>query len=325
MNLTTLLLHLENQLKWVSKQRSNYLNVETLSHVQLQKLIDGLQQVVTRSPEEEDEELEEDAVTVSSEHEGDTCVVNSPQSRLSEIKRKLAAKTSQNVPPFDFSQEAKSPILDQASPKISFKHSSPTPIEKQTKELSADPAQVETLESLREHYCDCKRCPLGETRTNFVFGTGHPNPSLMFIGEGPGQDEDQMGMPFVGPAGKLLTKMINVIGIDRPDVYIANVVKCRPPGNRNPEPSEIANCFPLLQRQIELLNPTLIVTLGNVPTRTLIPDALGITKVRGKVFKYQKWTVIPTFHPSYLLRSPSAMEAVWEDLKKITSIAFKKQ
>ncbi|MBF0286943.1 MAG: uracil-DNA glycosylase [SAR324 cluster bacterium] len=180
----------------------------------------------------------------------------------------------------------------------------------------------DTIESLYAQNADCERCPLSETRTNFVFGTGNVSTPLLFIGEGPGADEDRLGEPFVGKAGRLLTQMIQSIGIDRPDVYIANVVKCRPPKNRTPHAEEIAKCFPILHRQIELINPALIVTLGNVPTRALIPDASGITKSRGQIYHYQNWKVLPTFHPAYLLRNPAAMTSSWDDFKKIMTLCF---
>ncbi|MBF0277666.1 MAG: uracil-DNA glycosylase [SAR324 cluster bacterium] len=178
------------------------------------------------------------------------------------------------------------------------------------------------MEALRAQYSSCQRCSLGATRNNFVFGAGNSQTSLVFIGEGPGADEDRLGEPFVGKAGKLLNKMIHSIGIDRRDVYISNVVKCRPPENRNPEPIEIAKCFSILQRQLELIKPRLIVTLGNVPTRALIPNAPGITRARGQTYHYQHWPVLPTFHPAYLLRNPSAMNQSWDDFKKIMSLCF---
>jgi len=138
----------------------------------------------------------------------------------------------------------------------------------------------------------------------------------MFIGEGPGADEDEQGLPFVGRAGKLLTGLIRAMGLTREDVYITNVVKCRPPGNRNPEPGEMAACRPILQRQIELLAPGLIVTLGNVPLKLLKPNAAGITKERGNLFDCQGVPVLPTFHPSYLLRNPAAITTCWEDFRQ---------
>ncbi len=195
-----------------------------------------------------------------------------------------------------------------------------------TTEPAVSPTSTKAdLLALQTQYSTCQRCPLGATRTNFVFGAGNFQTRLLFIGEGPGAEEDRLGEPFVGKAGKLLTKMIQAIGIDRRDVYISNVVKCRPPDNRNPEPAEIAKCLPIVQRQFELINPQLIVTLGNVPTRALVPNAPGITRSRGQIFHYQHWPVLPTFHPAYLLRTPAAMAQSWEDFKKIKELCFEKK
>lgn len=179
-----------------------------------------------------------------------------------------------------------------------------------------------SLESLYVQYRDCLACKLGQGRNRFVFGTGHPRPRILFIGEGPGAEEDQQGLPFVGRAGQLLTGLIHALGLVREDVYITNVVKCRPPGNRNPEPDEVAACLPILKRQIELLDPTLIVTLGNVPLKVLNPNALGITKERGRVFHHGRWPVFPTFHPSFLLRSPDAIADCWADLRRAFALAY---
>lgn len=144
----------------------------------------------------------------------------------------------------------------------------------------------------------------------------------MFIGEGPGADEDDQGLPFVGRAGRMLTGLIEAMGLTREDTYITNVVKCRPPGNRNPEPDELAACRPILERQIELLAPHLIVTLGNVPLKLLKPGAAGITRERGKVFDYRGYSVLPTFHPSYLLRNPAAITTCWEDFRQALERAY---
>ena len=178
------------------------------------------------------------------------------------------------------------------------------------------------LEKLLQENKSCLKCELGKTRNNLVFGNGFSESSIMFIGEGPGADEDETGMPFVGRAGKLLTKMINSIGLDRQDVYITNIVKCRPPQNRNPSDIEISSCFPILKKQIEIINPKLIVTLGNFPAKTLIPNASGITKIHGEIFQFENRKLLPTFHPSYLLRNRSSMSLAWEDFKKITELAF---
>jgi len=178
------------------------------------------------------------------------------------------------------------------------------------------------LSKLYQNNQSCLKCELGETRKNLVFGNGSSESKIMFIGEGPGADEDETGEPFVGRAGRLLTKMINSIGIDRQDVYITNIVKCRPPQNRNPSDTEISSCFPILKKQIEIVNPKLIVTLGNFPAKTLIPNMPGITKIHGDIFQFNNRTMLPTFHPSYLLRNRSSMPLAWEDFKKITELAF---
>ena len=192
---------------------------------------------------------------------------------------------------------------------------------------AADPggvrmADLRSLEELHTCFHDCRACKLAPTRTNLVFGVGDPEPGLLFIGEGPGAEEDAQGEPFVGRAGALLTGLIKAVGLTREDVYITNVVKCRPPGNRNPEPDEIAACRPILQRQIELMNPRLIVTLGNVPLKLLHPGAAGITRERGNTFSYGSWSVLPTFHPSYLLRNPSALETCWLDFRKAFQLVY---
>lgn len=179
-----------------------------------------------------------------------------------------------------------------------------------------------SLESLRFQYRECNNCKLSESRTRLVFGTGHGAPRLLFVGEGPGAEEDQQGLPFVGRAGILLTGFIEAMGLTREDVYIANIVKCRPPGNRNPAPEEIASCAPILQRQIELLDPAVIVALGNVPLKHFQPRAAGITRERGRLFQYQQWRVLPTFHPSYLLRNPAAIPACWEDFRQALELAY---
>ena len=183
-------------------------------------------------------------------------------------------------------------------------------------EPPVDPSEVNSLASLRFQVRNCRNCGLCETRNRLVFGSGAAKPPLMFIGEGPGAEEDARGLPFVGRAGSLLTGLIEALGLTREDVYITNTVKCRPPGNRNPEPVEMAACQPILLRQIELLDPALIVTLGNVPLKLLNPQAKGITRERGNPFKFQRWNVLPTFHPSYLLRSPHALEQCWADFRQ---------
>jgi uracil-DNA glycosylase len=153
-----------------------------------------------------------------------------------------------------------------------------------------------------------------------VFGVGNPDADLMFVGEAPGADEDVQGIPFVGRAGQLLTKIIEAIGLTREQIYIANVIKCRPPGNRNPEPDEVAACEPFLFRQIDAIQPRVIVPLGKFAAQCLLKTADPITRLRGRTFEYRGATLIPTFHPAYLLRNPSAKREVWEDMKKVRSI-----
>lgn len=168
---------------------------------------------------------------------------------------------------------------------------------------------------------DCRRCKLCDLgRRQVVFGVGHPRARLMFVGEGPGEEEDRQGEPFVGRAGQLLTKIIEAISLTREQVYIANVIKCRPPGNRNPEPDEVASCEPFLFRQIEAIGPRVIVALGKFAAQCLLRSPEPITRLRGREFDYRGATLIPTFHPAYLLRNPSAKREVWEDMKKVRAL-----
>ena len=164
----------------------------------------------------------------------------------------------------------------------------------------------------------CKLCTLG--RSQIVFGVGNPKARLMFVGEAPGEEEDKRGEPFVGRAGQLLTKIIEAIGLTRDQVYIANVIKCRPPGNRNPEPDEVGQCEPFLFRQIDVIQPRVIVPLGKFAAQSLLKTMDPITRLRGRQFEYRGAALIPTFHPAYLLRNPSAKREVWEDMKKVRAI-----
>jgi uracil-DNA glycosylase len=176
---------------------------------------------------------------------------------------------------------------------------------------------AEALKALRDEIGDCTRCKLHTLgRQQVVFGVGDPNAEIMFVGEGPGADEDEQGIPFVGRAGQLLTKMIEAgMGLRRDEVYIANVVKCRPPGNRNPEPDEIATCELFLFRQIEAVQPKVIVALGKFAAQTLLKVDTPIGRLRGRQYDYRGTTLIPTFHPSFLLRSPGFKREAWDDLK----------
>jgi DNA polymerase len=177
---------------------------------------------------------------------------------------------------------------------------------------------AKTLEELRAAIGECRRCKLCTGRTHVVFGVGNPRAKLMFIGEGPGRDEDLQGEPFVGRAGQLLTDIITKgMGLRRQDVYIANVVKCRPPENRNPEPDEVASCEPFLKKQIELIRPQFIVALGKFAVQTLLRSKVPITRLRGNWHTYEGIKLMPTFHPAYLLRNPADKKLVWEDIKKV--------
>jgi DNA polymerase len=178
------------------------------------------------------------------------------------------------------------------------------------------------LKELRAHIGDCTRCKLhGLGRRQVVFGVGNPEADLMFVGEAPGADEDLQGEPFVGRAGQLLTKIIEAIGLKRSDVYIANVIKCRPPGNRNPEPDEVATCEPFLSRQVDVIRPKVIVALGSFAAKALLRSDAPISRIRGRVFDYRGGAkLIPTFHPAFLLRSPERKRDVWEDMKKVRAL-----
>jgi uracil-DNA glycosylase len=181
-----------------------------------------------------------------------------------------------------------------------------------------DAGNVTSLEELRDNIGDCRRCKLHSGRTHVVFGVGNPNAKLMFVGEGPGRDEDLKGEPFVGRAGQLLTDIITKgMGLAREDVYIANVVKCRPPQNRNPEADEVASCEPFLKKQIELIRPEIIVGLGKFAVQTLLQSKVPITRLRGNWHTYMGIKLMPTFHPAYLLRNPADKKLVWEDIKKV--------
>ena len=178
----------------------------------------------------------------------------------------------------------------------------------------------ETLVEIRTDLGDCKRCRLSEKRKNIVFGEGDPHAKLMFVGEGPGYDEDQIGEPFVGAAGKLLTKIIEAINHTREQVYICNIIKCRPPGNRNPKPDEIEVCFPFLKRQIASVKPDIICALGTFAAQTLLETKSPISKLRGSFYDYMGSKVLPTYHPAYLLRNPEKKRDVWEDMKKLMKV-----
>jgi DNA polymerase len=184
-----------------------------------------------------------------------------------------------------------------------------------------DGIDVETLEALRADLGDCQRCKLAGGRTNLVFGVGNPRSRLVFVGEGPGADEDAKGEPFVGRAGQLLTEIITKgMRLRREDTYICNVVKCRPPGNRNPEPDEVEACEPFLVRQLRAIGPEVIVALGKFAAQTLLRSKTPITQLRGRWFDYHGMMLMPTFHPAYLLRNPGEKRVVWEDIQKVMRV-----
>lgn len=174
-----------------------------------------------------------------------------------------------------------------------------------------------SLQELREDIGDCTRCKLSGNRKNIVFGEGSPEAEVMFIGEGPGRDEDIQARPFVGEAGQLLTRMIEKMGLKREEVYIANIVKCRPPKNREPEEEEITTCRPFVERQIEIIRPKVIVCLGKVATQSLLRIRTPISKTRGSFLVYKNISVMPTFHPAYLLRNPRDKWLTWDDMQKV--------
>jgi uracil-DNA glycosylase len=180
-----------------------------------------------------------------------------------------------------------------------------------------EPIGRETLAVVRDDLGDCTRCPLCRSRTHIVFGEGNPNAGLVFVGEGPGFEEDRSGRPFVGAAGQLLTKIIAAMNLTREAVYICNIVKCRPPDNRNPQPDEIRACLPFLKRQLAAIRPRVICALGGVAAATLLETDASISRLRGRFHDFMGIPLMPTFHPAYLLRNPDQKRKVWEDIQQI--------
>jgi uracil-DNA glycosylase len=199
-----------------------------------------------------------------------------------------------------------------AQPKPAAVAPAPNPVA-----VAAPTAVGGTLDEVRKQLGDCQRCKLCQGRTQIVFGAGSPKAELVFVGEAPGEQEDLQGQPFVGPAGQLLTKMIEAMKFTRDTVYICNVVKCRPPNNRNPEVDEIAACEPFLQAQLASLRPKVIVALGKFAAQTLLRDATPITRLRGQWREYAGVPLMPTFHPAFLLRDPSQKKLAWADLQAV--------
>ncbi len=185
----------------------------------------------------------------------------------------------------------------------------------------ADPEMVpDTLEQIRSDLGECSRCKLSRDRTTLVFGVGSSDADLVFVGEAPGRDEDLQGVPFVGRAGQLLTKIIGSIGLTRDEVYIANVIKCRPPNNRNPERDEVQTCEPFLFRQLDVIRPKVVVALGAFAVRTLLDSDQAISRLRGQVYDFRGAKLVPTYHPAFLLRSPDRKRDVWDDMKKVRTL-----
>jgi uracil-DNA glycosylase family 4 len=176
---------------------------------------------------------------------------------------------------------------------------------------------IESLIEIRTDLGDCQRCRLSRERKNIVFGAGNPKAKLVFVGEGPGFEEDRQGQPFVGPAGQLLTRIIEAMKLTRERVYICNIIKCRPPGNRNPAPDEIRTCFPFLERQIAAIQPEFICALGTFAAQTLLGTDIPISKLRRRFHEYRGIKVLPTYHPAYLLRNTDKKRDVWEDMKML--------
>lgn len=223
-----------------------------------------------------------------------------------------------NIISFLHKQKPVKNSLPESSPKKSQPHAATNKAKRSSSKIPPTAHELESvLKEIRMDMGDCKKCKLHGERKNIVFGEGDGKAQLMFIGEGPGADEDEQGRPFVGRAGQVLTNLIYKMGLTRDDVYIANMVKCRPPGNRNPEPDEVAACMPFLLRQIDAIKPEIVVTLGSVSTRALLNTDGTIGKMRGKFHDYRGAKLLPTFHPSYLLRNPKEKLKVWEDAKKV--------
>ena len=183
------------------------------------------------------------------------------------------------------------------------------------RESDADPLTI-----LDREACSCQKCGLAQTRTSVVFGSGKTNADLLFVGEAPGAEEDRQGLPFVGAAGQLLTRMIEAMGLTRKDVYITNIIKCRPPNNRDPKPDEIAACQPYLIQQIDLIAPVVICTLGRFAAQTLLQTTESMGRLRGKIFEYQGAKLVPTYHPAALLRNEYWKRPAWEDLKLVRKL-----
>ena len=212
-------------------------------------------------------------------------------------------------------QGIKSQVLNQSSLAVGLEWKKS--MSAKTEERVINSSNEEQLNKLCQEMANCQLCPLSKTRHNVVFGDGNPNAQIVFVGEAPGADEDQQGLPFVGKAGQLLTKIIEAMGINRKDVYICNILKCRPPENRNPLPDEISLCEPFLKKQLQAISPKVICALGTFAAQTLLKTDVTISLLRGRFHTYNGIKLMPTYHPAYLLRNPSAKKPVWEDVQMI--------
>jgi uracil-DNA glycosylase family 4 len=212
-------------------------------------------------------------------------------------------------------QGLKGQVLNQSSLAVGLEWNKSLPVKNEIKVINSN--NEEQLKQVCQEMANCQLCVLSKTRHNLVFGDGNPNAQIVFVGEAPGADEDEQGLPFVGRAGQLLTKIIEAMGIQRKDVYICNILKCRPPGNRNPLPEEISLCEPFLKKQLQAISPKVICALGTFAAHTLLKTDVPISALRGRFHTYDGIKLMPTYHPAYLLRSPSAKKPVWEDIQMI--------
>ena len=212
-------------------------------------------------------------------------------------------------------QALKGQILNQSSLAVGLEWKNSLSVENEIKVINAN--NEEQLKKVCQEMANCQLCQLAKTRHNLVFGDGNPNAQIVFVGEAPGADEDEQGLPFVGRAGQLLTKIIEAMGIKRKEVYICNILKCRPPGNRNPLPGEIGLCEPFLKKQLQVISPQVICALGTFAAQTLLQTDIPISALRGRFHSYEGIKLMPTYHPAYLLRNPSAKKLVWEDVQMI--------
>ncbi len=229
-----------------------------------------------------------------------------------EVKKSLLSLSAQGIKGFDCSEEKLSLINNWGLKKTAI------PVQERTIQAPGPSMKKnETLEIIRADIGNCRRCRLCERRKNLVFGAGNDNARLVFVGEAPGHDEDAQGVPFVGRSGQLLTKMIQAMGLSREDVYICNILKCRPTDNRNPLPEEIINCIPFLKRQLDVIKPEVICALGGFATKALLEKTEGITRLRGHFHNYRGVKLMPVFHPAYLLRNENKKREAWEDLQKV--------